>query len=84
MDILAIGEHLYFVYYPLISYQWIKVYRVEIMDIGKISMTHLRQWNMQMQPSQKILWYLSYGMRYLGSIPIMIYVCTWSHTLNNV
>ena len=22
----TIGEHLYFVYYPIISYQWIKVY----------------------------------------------------------
>ena len=29
-----------------------KVYRVEIMDIGKISLTHWCQWNMQMQPSQ--------------------------------
>ena len=36
----TIGEHLYFVYYPIISYQWITVYRVEIMDIGKISLTH--------------------------------------------
>ena len=34
------GEHLYFVYYPIISYQWIKVYRDEIMDMGKISLTH--------------------------------------------
>ena len=36
----AIGEHLYFVYYPIISYQWIKVFRVERIDIGKISMNH--------------------------------------------
>ena len=36
----TIGEHLYFVYYPIISYQWIKVYRVEIIDIGRISLTH--------------------------------------------
>ena len=36
----TIGEHLYFIYYPIISYQWIKVYRVEIMGIGKISLTH--------------------------------------------
>ena len=35
----AIGEHLYFVYYNVIYYQWIKVYRFEIMDIGKISLT---------------------------------------------
>ena len=26
--------------YPIISYQWIKVYRVKIMDIGQISLTH--------------------------------------------
>ena len=31
-----IGEHLYLVYYYIISYQWINVYRVERMDIGKI------------------------------------------------
>ena len=36
----TIGEHLFFVYYPIISYQWMKVYRVEIMDIGKISLTY--------------------------------------------
>ena len=36
----TIGKHLYFVYCPIISYQWIKVYRVERMDIGKISLTH--------------------------------------------
>ena len=36
----TIWEHLYFVYYPIISYQWINFYRVERMDIGKISLTH--------------------------------------------
>ena len=30
----TIGEHLYFDYYLIISYQMIKVYRVETMDIG--------------------------------------------------
>ena len=35
----TIGEHLYVVNYPFISYQWIKFHRVEIMDIGKISPT---------------------------------------------
>ena len=30
----TIGEHLYFVYYPTISYQRIKVYKVETMDMG--------------------------------------------------
>ena len=48
----TIVEHLYFVYYPIISYQWIKVYRVEIMDICEISLTHWLQWNMQIKPSQ--------------------------------
>ena len=31
----AIGEQLYIVYYPIISYQKIKVYRVETMDMGR-------------------------------------------------
>ena len=29
-----VGEQSYFVYYPIISYQRIKVYRVETMDMG--------------------------------------------------
>ena len=37
---LPIGEHLYFVYYPIIFYQWIKIYTVERMDIGKIPLTN--------------------------------------------
>ena len=36
----TIGEHSYFVYYPNIYYQWINVYRVERMDIVKISLTN--------------------------------------------
>ena len=48
----TIGKHLYIFYYPTLSYQWIKVCEVEIMDIGKISMNCLCQWNMQMQTSQ--------------------------------
>ena len=31
----TIGEQSYFVYYPILSYQRIKVYRVEKMDVGK-------------------------------------------------
>ena len=31
----TIWEHTYFVYYPIISYQKIKVYRVETMDMGR-------------------------------------------------
>ena len=34
------GEHLYFVYYPIISYQYIKVFKDERMDIGNILMTN--------------------------------------------
>ena len=30
-----IGEQSYFVYYPMISYRRIKVYRVETMDTGR-------------------------------------------------
>ena len=38
-DILDYGEQTYFVYYPIISYRKINVYRVESMDIG------ISQWN---------------------------------------
>ena len=31
----TIGEQSYFVYYPIISYRRIKVYRVETMDTGR-------------------------------------------------
>ena len=31
----TIGEQTYFVYYPILSYQKIKVYRVETMDMGR-------------------------------------------------
>ena len=31
----TIGEQTYFVYYPIISYQKIKFYRVETMDMGR-------------------------------------------------
>ena len=35
----TIGEQTYFVYYPIISYLKINVYRVETMDMGR------SQWN---------------------------------------
>ena len=35
----TIWEHLCLVYYPIISYQWIKVYMVEIIDKGIILLT---------------------------------------------
>ena len=44
----TIGEHSYFVYYSNISYQMIKVYNIERIDIGKIPLNHWRQRNMQM------------------------------------
>ena len=31
----TIGEQTYFVYYPIISYRKIKVYRVETIDMGR-------------------------------------------------
>ena len=31
----TIGEQSYFVYYPIISFRKIKVYRVETMDMGR-------------------------------------------------
>ena len=52
-----IGEQTYFVYYPIISYQKIKVYRVETMDMershwkngisGTIILEQWCQWKMQ-------------------------------------
>ena len=30
----TIGEQSYFVYYPIILYEWIKFYRFEIIDMG--------------------------------------------------
>ena len=30
-----IGEQIYFVYYPIISYRKIKIYRVETIDMGR-------------------------------------------------
>ena len=54
----TIGEQTYFVYYPIISYQKIKVYRVETMDMGRshwnngvsgtILMEQWFQWKMQL------------------------------------
>ena len=79
-----IGEHSHFIYFPIISYQMINFYRVLIMDIGKVWVTRWFQLNMQMQTSQAVLCYLLCEMRYLGKVPIIIYVSTWSHTLNNV
>ena len=63
----TIGEQLYIVYYPIISYRKIKVYRVETMDMG------ISHWNngvigkfliplgtSVLIVRHKILWYDSY------------------------
>ena len=47
----TVGEHSYFVYSPIISYQRLKVYKIERMDMGKIRLNNWCQWIMQMQPS---------------------------------
>ena len=35
-----VGEQSYFVYYPIIPYQRIKVYRVETMDMGRFHLNN--------------------------------------------
>ena len=54
----TIGEQTYFVYYPIISYQNIKVYKVETMNMGRshwnngvsgtILLEQWFQWKMQL------------------------------------
>ena len=79
-----IGEQTYFVYYPIISYRKIKVYRVETIDMGRshwnndvsgmMLLEHWCQWN-----------YGNYCTRYDTLVRFLLwYVRTWSHTLNNV
>ena len=46
-DMLDYWITLVFFYYLIIYFQWIKVYRFEILDIVKISLTHWRQWNIK-------------------------------------
>ena len=57
---------------------------VETTDIGKFSLTHWCQWNMQMQLSPQIIWYLFYGVRYCDRILMMIYVYMWNNKLNYI
>ena len=45
------GNNNVLVYYPIMTFQDIEVYRVETMDTGKIPLTHWCQWNIQMQIS---------------------------------
>ena len=77
----TIGEQSYFVYYPIMSYRRINVYRIETMDIGR---SHCKN-----GVSRTVLIFISTVIlivrdKYFGRIPTMICVRTWSHTLNNV
>ena len=81
----TIGEQTYFVYYPIIYYQRIKVYRVDTIWYGNIPLEQWCQWDDSAGAMVSVeLWYLLYEIWYFGKIPTMISVCTWSHTLNNV
>ena len=42
----TIGEQSYIVYYPIISYRKIKVYRIETMDMRNVPMTPLFHWDL--------------------------------------
>ena len=80
----TIGEQYYIVYYPIIYYRKIKVYRVENIDIGRYHCNYdvsgtilLEQW---------CKWnYSTYCTRYDTLLRFLRgYVRMWSHTLNNV
>ena len=80
-DILDYGEQSYIVYYPVIFYQKVKVYRVETMNMGG------SQYNNGVIGAFLIsisTTYLLYKIRYFGRIPTMIYIRMWNNTLNNV
>ena len=79
----TIGEQYYIVYYSIISYRNIKVYRVETIDMGishcnndasgTILLEQGCQWN-----------YSTYCTRYDTLVRFLPgYVRMWSHTLNN-
>ena len=77
----TIGEQSYIVYYPIISYQRIKLYRFETVDIG------ISHWNNGVIGTfliSIITTVLIVRYRYFGRIPTMIYVRMWNHMLNNV
>ena len=80
----TIGEQTYLVYYPIISYRTIKVYRVVTIDMGRshwnnsvsgmIPLEQWCQWN-----------YGTYCTIYDTLVRFLIrYILKWSHTLNNV
>ena len=80
----TIGEQYYIVYYPIISYRKIKVYRVETIDMGR------SHWNNDVSGTilleQWCQWnYGTYCTRYdTLERYLQGYVRMWSHTLNNV
>ena len=80
----TIWEHLYFVYYPIISDRKIKVYMVEKNDTGR------SHWNNGVSGTimleQCCHWNCgTYCTRYDTLVRfLLLYVRTWSHTLNNV
>ena len=45
----TVGEHLYLVYYPIIYYQRIKVYRVETMDTGRYHLNNVVSGNILLE-----------------------------------
>ena len=63
----TIGEQSYIVYYPFISYQKMKVYRVETMNTGRSHWNNgvsgrilMEKWCQQKMQSWQVLWYLLY------------------------
>ena len=80
----TIGENSYLDFYPILYYQIIAVHRVETVDTGKIMLTNWCQWNIQMQASHELLWYLLHRIRYLIMIPMMVYDHTWCHNLKHI
>ena len=77
----TIGEQSYFVYYSIISYLKIKVYRVETMEMGR---SHWNNGVSGTDITSICIMVLIVRDKIFVRIPTMIYVRTWSHTLNNV
>ena len=77
----TIGEQSYIVYYPIISYRRIKVYRVETMDMERSHFSNGVIGAFLISISTTVL---IVKIIYFGSILTMIYVRTWNHILNNV
>ena len=66
----TIGEHFFYI---VISYQRIKVYRVETINTGRYHCNNgvsgkilLEQWWQCKIQSYSVLWYLLYSIRYFG------------------